>query len=183
MAFDFTNLKKRITEIDEWLRKELSGIRTGRASATILDTISVEAYGAMMPINQVANITNEDARTLRITPWDVGVLKSIEKAITSSNLGLSAAVDDKGIRLNFPELTGERRTQLMKVAKELLEKARVELRKERNKVMEALEAKKKDKSMGEDEVERNKKDTEKFVQDGMKKFDDAYAKKEGEIMN
>ncbi len=183
MAYDFTPLKKRITEIEEWLKKELSGIRTGRANGSILDTLMVEAYGSMMPINQVANVTNEDARTLRITPWDSSVIKSIEAAITKSNLGLSAAVDDKGIRLNFPELTGERRTQLMKVAKEELEKARVELRKERNKVMDALEAKKKDKSMGEDEVERNKKDVEKFIQDAMKKFDESYAKKEGEIMN
>jgi len=112
MAYDFNPLKKRTTEIEEWLRKELSGIRTGRASAAILDTLAVEAYGSMMPINQVANITNEDARTLRITPWDNSLIKSLEKAITSSNLGLSAAVDDKGLRLNFPELTGERRTQL-----------------------------------------------------------------------
>jgi ribosome recycling factor len=183
MAYDFTPLKKRITEIEEWLKKELSGIRTGRANASILDTLMVEAYGSMMPINQVANVTNEDARTLRITPWDSGVIRSIEAAITKSNLGLSAAVDDKGLRLAFPELTGERRTQLMKVAKEELEKARVELRKERNKVMDDLEGKKKDKSMGEDEVMRHKADTEKHIQDAMKKFDECYTKKEGEIMN
>ena len=183
MAYDFTPLKKRITEIEEWLKKELAGIRTGRASSTILDTLMVEAYGSMMPINQVANITNEDARTLRITPWDNSVIKDIERAITNSNLGLSAAVDDKGLRLNFPELTGERRTQLMKVAKEELEKARVEVRKERNKVMDDLDGKKKDKSMGEDEVERYKKDAEKIIQDATRKFDEAYAKKEGEIMN
>jgi ribosome recycling factor len=183
MAYDFTSLKKRITEIEEWLRKELGGIRTGRASSSILDTLSVEAYGSMMPINQVANITNEDPRTLRITPWDSSVIKSIEKAITNSNLGLSTAVDEKGLRLNFPELTGERRTQLMKIAKEELEKSRVELRKERNKVMDDLETKKKDKSMGEDDAERHKTEVEKHVQDAMRKFDESYAKKEGEIMN
>lgn len=181
MAYDFSTLKKRMTDIEEWLKKELSGIRTGRANASILDTIVVEAYGAMMPINQVANVTNEDARTLRITPWDTSVIKAIERSITHSNLGLSASVDDKGIRINFPELTGERRIQLMKVAKEELEKARVELRKERNKVMDDLESKKKDKSMGEDEVMRHKAEAEKLIQDAMKKFDEAYAKKETEI--
>jgi ribosome recycling factor len=183
MAYDFTPLKKRIIEIEEWLKKELGGIRTGRASSSILDTLHVEAYGSMMPINQVANITNEDARTLRITPWDNSVIKDIERAITNSNLGLSTSVDDKGLRLNFPELTGERRTQLMKVAKEELEKARIEVRKERNKVMDDLESKKKDKTMGEDEAMRHKADTEKHIQDAMKRFDDAYAKKESEIIN
>lgn len=183
MAYDFNNFKKRGVEIEEWLKKELSGIRTGRASSAILDSLEVEAYGSMMPINQVANISVEDPRTLRITPWDQSVVKSIEKAITNSNLGLSAAVDDKGVRLIFPELTSDRRSALVKIVKEKLENARVELRKERNSVMTDLEAKKKDASMGEDEMMRHKAETEKMVQEINKKFDDIFNKKEQEIMN
>ncbi len=181
MAYDFSPIKKRVVDIEAWLVKEFSGIRTGRATSAILDTLQVEAYGSYMPINQVANITNEDPRTLRIVPWDAGLTKNIEKAITSSNLGLSAAVDDKGLRLFFPELTGERRAELLKVAKEQLENARIELRKERNKTNSDIDQKKKDGEMSEDEAKRNGTELDKLVQDANKKFDEHFAKKEKEI--
>lgn len=183
MAYDFTHFKKRLVEIEEWLKKELAGIRTGRATSAILDTIMVEVYGSMMPINQIANISVEDPRTLRITPWDQGVTKNIEKAIGASNLGLSAALDDKGLRLFFPELTGERRTELVKISKKLLEDARIELRKERGVVNDALQNNKKDGTMSEDEVSRLRTEVDKMIQDGNKKLDDLIEKKEKEILN
>ena len=113
MAYDFKPFEKKIAEIIERLGRDLSGIRTGRATPAILDGIQVESYGTRMPINQVANIAVEDARSLRITPWDASQAKEIEKSITVANLGLSVGADEKGVRVFFPDLTAERRTQLM----------------------------------------------------------------------
>ncbi len=128
MAYDFKPFEKKIKDIEERLSKELSGVRTGRAGPAILDGIQVESYGTRMPITQVANISVEDARTLRIAPWDMSNAKEIEKAITVANLGLSVGMDEKGVRVFFPELTAERRTQLLKLAKEKVEEIRTSLR-------------------------------------------------------
>ena len=110
MAYDFKKLKENIKGVEEWLKKEYSGLRTGIASPSILDGVVVEVYGSRMPINQLANIGIEDARVIRITPWDKSQAKAIEKAITLANLNVSVGIDDKGVRIFFPELTGERRT-------------------------------------------------------------------------
>src|SRR3990167_5185731 len=102
MAYDFKPFEKRIKEIEERAVKELSGIRTGRAAPAILDVVLVESYGTRVPIVQIATVNVEDARTIRITPWDMGNAKEIEKAITVANLGLSVGADEKGIRVSFP---------------------------------------------------------------------------------
>ena len=112
MAYDFKPFEKRIKEISERLVRELGSVRTGRAAPAILDGIQVESYGTRVPITQVANISVEDARTLRISPWDTAQAKEIEKAITLANLGLSVGSDEKGVRVFFPELTSERRVGL-----------------------------------------------------------------------
>jgi ribosome recycling factor len=181
MAYNFTAFQNKIKATEEWLAKELSGVRTGRASISFLDGVRVESYGSEMPISSVASIGTEDPKTLRITPWDNSQIKAIEKAITVSNLGVSVVVDDKGLRVIFPELTGERRIQLAKIAKEKLEDARVALRRERNEVMDDLETKKKAGEMGEDEMKRNKDEVEKKVQEANKKLEELFAKKEAEI--
>src|SRR6185295_9279904 len=98
MAYDFKPFEKRIKEIEERLGKELSAVRTGRATPAILDGVQIESYGTRMPISQVANISVEDARTLRIAPWDMSNAKEIEKAIIVANLGLSVATDERGVR-------------------------------------------------------------------------------------
>ncbi|HWH07094.1 MAG TPA: ribosome-recycling factor, partial [Candidatus Paceibacterota bacterium] len=125
MAYDFSKLTGGIKETEEWLTRELSGVRTGRATPALLDSVKPEIYGARTPITNVASVTVEDARTIRIVPWDKSVVKSIEKAITEADLGISVSVDDMGLRVIFPELTAERRTMLAKLAGEKFEHAKV----------------------------------------------------------
>ncbi len=183
MAYNFTNLQNKIKGTEEWLAKELSGIRTGRASISFLDGVRVESYGSEMPISSLATISNEDSKTIRISPWDNSQIKSIEKALTVSNLGVSVVTDGSGIRVIFPELTGERRIQLVKVAKDKLEDARVALRRERNEVMDDINSQKKAGEMGEDEAERNKAEVEKKIKEGSEKLETLFTKKETEIAN
>jgi len=135
----------------------------------------------MMNLNAIGSVTNEDPRTLRITPWDASQVKAIETAIVTSNLGVSVVTDGQGLRVIFPELTGERREQLIKVAKQKLEDAKVALRRERNEVHDDLQSQKKAGTMSEDEMMRNKDQMEKFVQETSKKLDEMFAKKETEI--
>src|SRR5258708_2772878 len=103
MQYNFTKLKTELSATEAWLQKELGNIRTNRANPAILDSVRVEAYGSDTPISGVASMTNEDPRTIRITPWDHSLVKSIEKSITVANLGVSVSVDDKGIRVSFPD--------------------------------------------------------------------------------
>ncbi len=181
MAYNIQQFKQTLKGTEEWLKKEFSSVRTGRATPAIFDGIKVEAYGSEMPINQVANISVEDARSVRITPWDLSQSKSIEKAIIVSDLGLSVVVDDKGLRINFPELTSDRRAALIKIAKQKLEDARVALRSEREKAIKDIDAQEKDKKISEDEKFRMKKDLEKALEDSNKALDELFAKKEKEI--
>lgn len=181
MAYDFKPFEIKIKEIGERLQKELSGVRTGRASPAILDGIQVESYGSRMGISQVANIAAEDARSLRITPWDASMGKEIEKAITQANLGLSVGADEKGVRVFFPELTSERRVTLLKLAKEKVEEIRTMLRSARDDVWSDIQAREKAKEMSEDDKFRAKDDMQKRVDAANASFDDALARKEKEI--
>ena len=181
MAYDFSKFKKGIAGAEEWMKKEFSGIRTGQASPAILDGVKVDSYGAQVPISQIGSIATEGARSLRIAPWDASQVKDIEKAITIANLGLSVVVDDKGLRVNFPELTAERRTQIVKIAKEKLEEGKKQIRMHRDDVMKDLQSQEKDGSLGKDDVFRYKNDAQKLVDEANKKLDEAYAKKEKEI--
>lgn len=183
MAYNFSKFQQKVKETQDWYTKELSGVRTGRASTAFLDPVRVESYGSEMPISSLATISAEDAKTLRISPWDGSQTQAIEKAINISNLGVSVVVDGTGLRVIFPELTGERRQQLIKVAKEKLEDAKVALRRERGEVADDLNAKKKDGSMSEDDVMRARTEMEKMTQDGTKKLEELFAKKEQEIAN
>lgn len=181
MAYDFKPFEKRIKEIEERLQKELSGVRTGRATPAILDGIMVESYGTRVPVNQIANISVEDARSLRITPFDPNNAKEIEKAITTSNLGLSVGADERGVRVFFPELTSERRVVLVKLAKEKVEEVRTMLRAARDDVWNDIQAKEKAKEMGEDDKFRAKDDMQKRVDAANASFDAALERKEKEI--
>lgn len=181
MAYDFKPFDKKIAEIVERLSKELSGIRTGRASPAILDGIMVESYGTKMPINQVANISIEDARTLRVSPWDTGNAKEVEKAIVAANLGLSVGADERGVRVAFPELTSERRASLVKLAKERIEEARASLRVARDEVWSHIQKLEREGTMPEDDKFRSKDEMQKKVDASNKLFDDALTRKEKEI--
>jgi len=183
MSYNFTALKENIKGLEEWLKKEFSSIRTGRATPSILDGVFVEAYGSHSPISQVASISLEGTRSLRVSPWDMSQVKGIEKAIITSNLGLSVSVDDKGLRITFPELTTESRNTFVKIAKQKLEDARVSLRTEREKIWDDIQAKEKEGGMGEDEKFRLKNDMQKIVDDANKKLDELFAMKEKEIMS
>jgi ribosome recycling factor len=129
MAYDFSSFKARTAEIEEWLKKELSLLRTGRATSAILDSISIESYGSMSPIVHVATVSMEDVRTLRVAPWDKSQVKAIEGAIQKANLGLSVTTDEAGLRVIFPELSGDRRAQIVKLLGQRFEDARISLRK------------------------------------------------------
>jgi ribosome recycling factor len=179
--FDFSELKTKSKDIENWFAKELSVIRTGRANSAILDYVQVEAYGSKMAIKELANIMVEDAKAIRVEPWDSSVGKSIEKAISSSNLGLSVAPFDKGLRIIFPELTTERREQFIKVVKNKLEEGKVTLRTLRDKTWKAIEEKEKAGGMGEDDKFRLKEEMQKIIDGSGRKLEELAERKEIEI--
>ncbi len=181
MSYNFQPFKQKIKDTEEWLKKEFATIRTGRATPAILDSVKVEAYGSDMPVNQVANVSIEDARTLRITPWDGSLGKAVERGITSANLGLSVVADDKGIRVIFPELTSERRGTLVKLAKQKLEEARIATRSEREKILKDIEGEERAGKISEDEKFRTKTELQKMVDEAGKVLDSFFDKKEREI--
>jgi ribosome recycling factor len=181
MAYDFSKLKADIKEAEEWLSREFSTIRTGRASAVLLDGIKPEAYGTRTPLREIGSITVEDARTIRIVPWDKTLGKAVEKAITEADLGVSVVSDDQGLRVLFPELTAERRTMLQKVAGDKLEQARVTLRGHRTDALKALDAAEKEGGMGEDELKRLKEEVQKYIDAGNVSLEVALKKKQEEI--
>lgn len=183
MAYNFSELKKGLGEVEVWLSKEYAAIRTGRATPSILDHVLVSSYGSMMPINQVASITSEGPRGLRVVPWDTTVNKAIEKAIVDADLGLSVSMDEKGVRVLFPELTAERRQSLIKLAKQKLEDARVSLRKVRDQVWNDIQEKENAGTITEDEKFRLKTEMQKTVDETNKKLQAFEERKEQEMMS
>src|ERR1035437_5491551 len=181
MAYDFSKLKTNIRETEEGLARERSGVRTGRATPTLLDSIKPEAYGTRTPIKELANISVEDARTLRIIPWDKELLKVIEKGISDADLGISVSTDDQGLRVSFPELTSERRIQLNKIAGDKTEQAKVTLRSHRTDAIKALDAAEKEGGMGKDEIARLKIEVQKCIDAGNDSLAKILEKKETEI--
>lgn len=173
--------KKRFSEIVEWLDKEFSTIRTGQATPTLLDSIRVESYGAMLPLNQVGSVGIEDARTLRISPWDASQVKAVEKAIVDADLGLSVVTDSSGVRVIFPELTGERRQQLVKLAKSKLEDARVSVKAVRDDIMKTIDAAEKAGDMSQDDKFAAKEEAQKLVDAANRALEARFAEKEAEI--
>lgn len=181
MAYDFKPFEKKISHIVEHVGKELASVRTGRAAPAILDSVVVESYGTRMSINQIATVSVEDARTLRIAPWDSSQAKEIEKAVTLANLGLSVGADEKGVRVSFPELSSERRVELGKLAKEKVEEGKGSLRSARDEVWSDIQKKEKEGKMGEDDKFRAKGDMQKRVDAANKQLDDMLLRKEKEI--
>ncbi|MBA3550987.1 ribosome recycling factor, partial [Patescibacteria group bacterium] len=143
--------------------------------------VIVEAYGARTPVAQLGSVSIEDARSLRVSIWDQTQIKNTEKAIVAANLGVAVAVDEKGIRVTFPELTSESRNTIIKIAKEKLEQARITLRKLRDETWGDIQEKEKEGGMSEDDKFRFKAEMEKIIQEGNKSLDEAHARKEKEI--
>jgi len=182
MSYDFSPFKKQLAGVEEWLKKEYQQIRTGQASPAVLDNVRVEVYGAPMGLKELASVTIEGARTIRISPWDKKQGKDIEKAIAAANLGLSVVVDDQGLRAIFPELTTDRRTEIAKVAKDKLEDARQNVRQYRDVVVKDLTTKEKEGGMGKDDAFRLRGEAQKMVDEANKKLEEIYAKKEKEVL-
>lgn len=182
MAYDISKLKTGAHAVEIWLQGELAALRTGRASPALLDGVQVEVYGSRMKLAQVASITVEDARSLYIAPWDKEQLKPIEKAITVADLGVGVGADDKGVRVSFPELTTERRQQLIKLMKSKLEDARISLKGERTKAMNDIDAEKKEGTLSEDAARKASDDVQKVIDDTNKALEALAAKKEQELM-
>lgn len=166
----------------EAFASELSKVRTGRASISILDDISVEAYGSGMPLNQVATLTIPESRVIAIQPWDPQMIPVIEKAIMKSDVGLTPANDGKVVRLSIPQLTEERRKDLVKQVKKIAEEFRVAVRNVRRDAIDTLKKQKKDKEISEDDLfklqDEAQAETDRFV----KEIDNVTASKEKEVM-
>lgn len=183
MIYKFDEFEKNLKEIEEWLIKELAGIRTGRASANILDSVRVELYGAKTPLNQISSITSEDAKTLRISAWDVNAIKDIEKAIAQADLGVSLVNDGKGLRVIFPDLTSERREILSKQVGKKLEEAKISMRNAREKVWNNIQESEKAGNMNEDEKFKSKEDMQKIFDSYQKNLETLAKNKDTEIRN
>lgn len=182
MQYNFSALKAELKKIGEFLGREYSQLNIGRASPSVLDSIQVDSYGSHMPLKNVASISIEDPKTLRITAWDKGQIKSVEKAIASANLGLSVAVDESGLRVIFPQLTSETRQSLVKVLKEKLEEARIAVRREREKAWDDIQAQEKSGKMTEDEKFRGKDDLQKVIDESNKNLESLFERKEKEVL-
>ena len=163
-------------------KQELSKIRTGRASLSLLDGIKAEAYGASMPLNQVATLTIPESRQIVIQPWDPQVMSSIEKAILKSELGLTPVNDGKVIRINIPQLTEDRRKYLVKIVKKIAEEYRVAVRNHRRDAIDSLKKQKKNKEISEDEQFKLQDEAQKETDSYIAKIDEVAAEKENEVM-
>ena len=175
-------LDDKLSKTYSVLKEDYTAVRAGRANPHVLDKITVDYYGAMTPVSQTSNISVQEGRCLVISPWDVSLLKGIEKAILQSNLGITPTNDGKVIRLTFPELTEERRKELSKQVKKMGEDAKIAQRNNRREAMDALKKLKNDKVLSEDEAALAEKEVEKAVGDAVAKIDEAIAAKEKELM-
>jgi ribosome recycling factor len=174
-------IKKRLEEVTLWLQKEYSGIRTGQANPGLLDSVRVESYGTFLPIQQIGSVGIEDARTLRVSLWDTKQIPAAEKAIREADLGVSIVADSSGLRVIFPELTSERRVQLLKLAKGKLEDARISVRGVRDEEMKELERAFKATEFGEDEKFTRKEQIQKSVEETNLKLESLFVAKEREL--
>ena len=182
MSVDFKEFSRKMEKTLEVLADNFGAVRAGRANAKVLDRIMVEYYGQETPLNGVATISSHDARTLVIQPWDTKLLKDIQKAIQTSDLGINPQNDGRVIRLVFPQLTEERRRDLTKQVKKYAEDAKVAMRNIRRDGMDYVKGLKKKSEITEDEQKKAEKDLQDMLDKFIKKVDDALAAKEKELM-
>jgi ribosome recycling factor len=174
--------RRKMDKVLETLTRDLSRVRTGRASVALLEGIKVDCYGTSMPLPQVASLAAPEPRLLTVQPWDPTVLSDIEKAILKSDLGLNPVNDGKIIRLPIPALTTERRKELVKMIKKMEEEGKVTLRNVRREANEDFKEMKKEKLLSEDESHRGQEDVQKITDEYIKKVEAQAAEKEKEIM-
>lgn len=179
---EIEQLKEKMGSSVEAMKRDLTRIRTGRASLSLLDDIAVDAYGQRMHLNQIGTLTIPESRMIAIQPWDPQMLHAIEKAILASSLGLTPSNDGKVIRLTIPQLTEERRRELVKQVKKISEEFRVAVRNVRRDTNEVLKNMKKDKEISEDDMFRMQEEAQKLTDNFIKKIDEIAAGKEKEVM-
>ncbi|GLH75901.1 ribosome-recycling factor [Bradyrhizobium sp. SSBR45G] len=180
--FDLNELKRRMQGATQALKHELGGLRTGRASASMVEPVQVEAYGSHMPLNQLATVSVPEPRLLSVQVWDRTMVKAVEKAIVDSNLGLSPATEGQVIRLRIPELNQERRKELVKVAHKYAEAARVAVRHVRRDGLDTVKKLEKNHEISEDDQERFAGDIQKATDSVISEIDQLLAAKEKEIL-
>ena len=179
---DKSDLQRRMHGAVDALKHDFSGLRTGRASTALVDTIHVEVYGSNMPLSQVATVSVPEPRMLTVQVWDRSNVQPVEKAIRSANLGLNPITDGQLIRLPIPDLTEERRKELAKLVGQFSEKARIAVRNVRRDGMDHLKADEKKHEISEDERKRLEIEVQKLTDETIKEVDDASAAKEKEIL-
>ena len=180
--FDINELKRRMQGATQALKHELGGLRTGRAAASMLEPVQVDAYGTHMPLNQLATISVPEPRLLSVQVWDKSMVKAVEKAIVDSNLGLSPATEGQVLRLRIPELNEERRKELVKVAHKYAEAAKVAVRHVRRDGLDVLKKLEKDHKISEDDGKRSSEQIQKATDDAIAELDRMLAAKEKEIL-
>ena len=181
MSTDLKELDKRMHGAFDALKKDLAGLRTGRASVNLLDPVTVEAYGQRMPLNQVGTVSAPEARLLSVNVWDKGLVVSVAKAIREAGLGLNPAPDGQMVRVPIPELTAERRAELAKLAHKYAEQGRVAIRNVRRDGMEALKKAEKDHKISQDEHRQKSDEVQKLTDRYVKQIDETLVTKEKEI--
>lgn len=181
-TLDIADVERRMRGALQSLKQEFGGLRTGRASASLLDPIMVEAYGQNMPLSQVATVTTPDARMISVSVWDKGMVSAVDKAIRTSGLGLNPQIDGTLMRLPIPELNQERRTELTKIAAKYAEQARIAVRNVRRDAMDELKHLEKDGHMGKDDHKAQSEKVQKLTDKIIGEVDAALAHKEAEIM-
>lgn len=181
-ATDLNELKRRMEGAVTSFKGDLAGLRTGRASANLLDPITVDAYGSSMPLNQVANVTVPEPRMVAVSVWDKSMVGAVERAIRESSLGLNPITDGTTLRIPLPELNEQRRRELVKVAHQYGESARVAVRHVRRDGMDALKKAEKDGDMGQDESRQASEKVQKMTDDTIAEIDRLLTVKEAEIM-
>jgi len=184
MALDdiLLEAEDKMTKTEEVVQKEFAGVRTGKASPSLVENILVEVYGSQMRIRELAGITTPESRMLLIQPWDATTVHPIEKAIQKSNLGLNPTVDKKFIRIVLPELSQERRQEFVKVVRKMAEDGRVAVRHVRRDAIETMKKESHDGDITEDELEHGEKEVQKLTDQYIAKIDAHLAHKEKEIM-
>lgn len=183
---DYNSLKndtlERMDKTLDSLKNDFGGLRAGRAHASLLDGILVEAYGSMTPISQIGTVSVPDARTLSVSVWDKGLSKNVEKALRESDLGLNPMSDGQLIRIPIPPLSEERRKELVKIAGKYAEQSKIAIRNIRRDAMDEIKKMKKDALISEDEEKKYNGDVQKWTDDAIRKVDDQYDMKEKDIM-
>jgi len=174
--------KQRMESALESLRREFAGVRTGKASPQLLDTVRVEAYGSKVPLNQVGTVSAPEPRMITVQPWDRSLIKAVERALRESDLGLNPSNDGQLIRIPIPPLTEERRKEYVRLLHKLAEEARVAVRQARKDANDELKARQKKEGLSEDDIHREEKEVQKLTDQYIAKVEEMVKHKEAEVM-